>query len=441
MRVRSIHRAGAAAVLILGAMILSSCAIRGAQSAQSPLLKFFEKRVGLIMYIAPDGNVRVIDQKGGTSRALTKDAGTHGNATVVYISPAWSPDGKLVAFTRMTVDGSREVTDASLFTAARDGRNLTRVLSGSRLRPFYLYWSPDSMKVSLLSSVQGEDTLELGLAPAGVEGGYRSLDQGAPFYWDWRADSLSMVAHVNTGHPGTDGERLSLLNLEPDLHRSEVSVDPGMFQAPSFSPDGKSIAYVSTSQSVSTLHLRALDGSDERTVATDAGSAFMEFSHDGKRLVYLASESVQPVPMGTLTVVDLDGKSRKRTLKESPVLEFFWAPDGRTLAFAVPDSTGDVDPMFLQNENAAYVRLMGYDAASGKTWVIARFPPSRGFFSVLPYFDQYQRSSTIWSPDSRFIGFTALAADGSAGLFVAHADGNIKPRFLTPGDYAFWSWK
>jgi hypothetical protein len=89
----------------------------------------------------------------------------------------------------------------------------------------------------------------------------------------------------------------------------------------------------------------------------------------------------------------------------------------------------------------AYVRLKGYDVTSGKTWVIARFPPSRGFFSVLPFFDQYQRSSTMWSPDSRFIGFTALAADGSAGLFVARADGVIKPRYLAPGDYAFWSWK
>ncbi len=441
MRVRSIRRAAAAAALILGTAALGSCAFRGAQSEQSPLLKFFERRAGLIVYIAPDGNVRVIDQKGGTSRALTQDAGASGSSTVVYTSPAWSPDGRLLAFARMTLDASREVTDASLFTTARDGRNLTRVLSGSRLRPFYLYWSPDSMKVSLLSSVQGETTLELGLAPAGVEGGYRTLDQGAPFYWGWRADSRTMVAHVNIGRPGTDGERLSLLNLEPDLSRTEVSAGPGLFQAPSFSPDGKSIAYASTSQSVSTLHLRAFDGSGERTVATDAGSPFLEFSGDGKRIAYLAVVSIQPIPAGTLTVVDLSGEMKKRTLKESPVLEFFWAPDGRTLAFAVPETSGDIDPMFLQNENAAYIRLMGYDAVSAKTWVIARFPPSRGFFSVLPYFDQYQRSATIWSPDSRFIGFTALTADGSPGLFVARADGNVKPRFLTPGDQAFWSWK
>jgi Tol biopolymer transport system component len=441
MRVKSILRAAVPAALVVVAAILSSCEVRGAQAAQSPLLRFFERRVGFILYIAPDGNVRIIDQKGGSSRALTTDAGTDKGGVVAYTSPAWSPDGKLVAFTRMTLDASHVVTDASLFTAARDGRKLTRVLSGSRLRPFYLYWSPDSRSVSLLSSVEGESFLEMGMAPAGVEGAYRTLDQGSPFYWDWRADSRSIVVHVNTGQPGADGERMSLLSLEPQLNRSEMGVDPGVFQAPSFSPDGKSIAYASTSQAVSTLHLRALDGSGERTVATDTGGAFLEFSRDGKRIAYLAAQRVQPVPLGTLTIVDLGARPKKLTLKEAPVLEFFWAPDGRTLAFVVPDTAENVDPLFLRNDGVAYVRLMGYEVTSGRTWVIARFPPSRGFFSVLPFFDQYQRSSTMWSPDSKFVSFTALTAEGDAGLFVVSADGNVKPRFLTLGDDAFWSWK
>jgi dipeptidyl aminopeptidase/acylaminoacyl peptidase len=347
----------------------------------------------------------------------------------------------MVAFSRMTVDGSRNVTDTSLFTARRDGGRLTRVLSGARLRPFYLYWSPDSTQVSVLSSVEGETFLELGLAPAGVEGAYRSLDQGAPFYWAWRGDSHTIVAHVNLGVPGSEGERLSLLSLAPGFNRSEIGADPGAFQAPSFSPDGKSIAYASTAEAVSTLHLRAMDGSGERTVATDTGGAFLEFSRDGARLAYLAAIRLQPVPAGTLTVVDLRAGGKKKTLKETPVLEFFWAPDGRTLTFVVPDTSENIDPMFMRNERLPYIRLMGYDAATGATWVIARFPPSRGFFSVLPYFDQYQRSSTMWSPDSRFIGFTALTADGSPGLFVARADGNIRPRFLASGDDAFWSLK
>ena len=441
MRLRTILRTALSAGLALGAAILSSCSARGAQMPQSPLLKFFERPAGLIVFIAPDGNVRVIDQKGGGMKALTSDAGNGGDGQVIYASPAWAPDGKQVAFTRMTVDAARQVTDASLFTAGKDGRNLTRLLSGSRLRPFYLYWSPDSRMVSLLSSVDQEGTLELGVATAGVEGGYRSLDRGSPFYWAWRADSRALIEHVNTGQPGSGGERLSLLSLGPEVSRALIKADPGAFQAPSFSADGKSVAYASTSEAVSTLHLSSADGSTDRAVATDRGGMFLAFSRDGRRLAYLAALQLNPVPLGTLSIVDMGSRSAKKTLKEEPVVEFFWSPDGRTLAFIVPDSAEGVDRMFAQSDSLAYVRLMGFDVASGRTWTIARFPPSRGFFNVLPFFDQYQRSSTMWSPDSRLIGFTALTAEGSSGLFVARADGNIRPRFLTPGDYAFWSWK
>jgi len=62
MRVRTILRAGLPAALALGAAILSSCSTHGGQMPQSPLLKFFERPAGLIVFIAPDGNVRVVDQ-------------------------------------------------------------------------------------------------------------------------------------------------------------------------------------------------------------------------------------------------------------------------------------------------------------------------------------------------------------------------------------------
>lgn len=435
----SLRRAAASAAVALLAAVLCSCQVRGTQMSQSPLLKFFERPVGLIMFIAPDDNVRLIDQKGGAARALTSDAGTTADGQVLYMAPAWSPDGTRVAFTRLTLNSARDIVDASLFTAGRDGRSRTTVLSGSRLRPFYLYWSPDSRMVSLLSSVDGESSLEMGVAPAGVEGEYRALDHGAPYYWAWRSDSRAIVAHANAGQPGSDAERLSVLSLEPSAASAPITAGPGVFQAPSFSPDGKTVAYASTAESVSTLHLSAPDGSADRTVATDTGGVFLELSRDGRRLAYLAAQRFQPVPMGTLTIVDIGSAARTRTVKEQPVIEFFWAPDGKTLAFLVPDSGDGIDSMFLSSDAVAYVKLMGCDAASGKTWTIARFPPSRGFFAVLPFFDQYQRSSTIWSPDSRFVTFTALMADGTSGVLVSRADGNIKPRWIATGDDAFWS--
>ncbi|MGD0726067.1 MAG: hypothetical protein ABSB63_10950 [Spirochaetia bacterium] len=426
--------------------MLCACQMRGARA--SVFLRALSPGSGLICYLAPEGNIRLIDTRTGHERALTDDAGKNADGAVVYAAPTWSPDGSLIAFARISVNADSTLTDASLYTEAIDGKRLARLLSGTRLQPFYFFWSPDSRRVSLLSQVLGESALELGIATAGADGDYRSLDGGAPFYWDWLGDGRTVVAHVNGGQNAKGGERLSVLKVDSASVRSDVKVEGGFFQAPNISPDGKSFVYASSNLSGFTLHLRALDGSADRTIASGEGGTYFSLSSDGKRLAYLAAAAMQPFPLGKLTIVDLDGKAVSRvgsagarTVEDAPVLAFFWAPNGRSLAYIVPETNGNIDPEFLHADGAPYLRLVGCDATTGRTWTIARFPPARGMFSVIPFFDQFQRSATIWSPDSRYILFTALTADGSPGLFVARADRTVTPRFLTAGDYAFWSWK
>jgi dipeptidyl aminopeptidase/acylaminoacyl peptidase len=335
-------------MVVIGAAVVCSCQMRGARTAQSPFLKFLERGSGLICYLAPDGNIRLIDQKGGRGNALTTDAGKNGDGAVFYGSPTWSPDGKLIAFARFSLDSESNIADASLFTVRADGKSLAHLLSGTRLQPFYLFWSPDSRRVSLLSQVRGEGGLEMGVATAGAEGDYRSFDGGSPFYCDWLRDGRTLVAHVNIGQTGETAERLSVLKIDGQPARSDIRVASGYFQAPNISPDGRSFAYASSTLSSFTLHLRTLNGSIERSLATDIGGAFFSFSGDGKRIAYLAAAAVQPVPQGKLTILDLAGKAQPRTLTDVPVLAFFWAPDRHTLAYIVPETSGDIDQVFLR---------------------------------------------------------------------------------------------
>ena len=441
MRALVFHKGRLPALILIGAAVICSCQIREVRAAQGVLLRMLAPRSGLICYLAPDGNIRLIDPKSGREKALTDDAGRSAEGAVVYAAPTWSPDGSLIAFARISVNKEAALTDASLYTVEINGKRLSHLLSGTRLQPFYIFWSPDSRRVSLLSQVRGENALEMGIATANADGDYRSLDGGAPYYWDWLADGRTLVVHVNGGTNAKGSERLSVLKVDTESARSDVKVDGGFFQAPNISPDGRSFVYASSSESGFTLHLRALDGSADRDIANGKGGTFFSMSGNGKRLAYLDAAAMQPFPLGRLTIVDLTGRVKARTLSDAPVLGFFWAPDGRTLAYVVPELNGADDRQFLQSDSVPYLRLMGCDTTSGRTWTIARFPPSRGMFSVLPYFDQFQRSATIWSPDSRLILFTALTADGSSGLFVARADHTLTPRLLGSGDYAFWSWK
>ena len=293
--------------------------------------------------------------------------------------------------------------------------------------------------MSVLSQVQGERKLELGVAAEGKAGSYQKVDEGAPFYWDWLKDSRAIVVHANLGQRGDAVERLSVLHIAGETARADLPFEAGLFQAPNVSPDGKSVAYASTTASGFILRLRALGDATERVLARDLGGAFFSFSADGKRLAYLAANVAEPIPLGRLTILDVQQSLAARTIAEAPVLGFFWSPDGKTLAYLIPPTSDDMDSMFAQDQGQLYLQLMGCDAATGRTWLIARFPPSKGLLDVLPFFDQYQRSASLWSPDGKHIVFDATTASGQPGLFVASADGSIKPRFLAFGDFAFWS--
>ena len=417
------------------ALVLGSCRVRAGQTSESPFLRFFEKRSGLISFVAPDGNVHVIDQAGRGNRALTHDAGSQEGTQVSYSALTWSPDGTEVAFTRLEA-ASGDITGASLYAAHARGSGILRLFSSDRIQPFYLCWSPDSKRISLLSQVKGVAELELGMCPAGAQEQYVTVDRGAPYYWDWLSDSSSIAVHV---HGGSPEERLSLITLDPAPHRIDIPVQASIFQAPNVTPDGKSVIYVRGEDGRFTLRLLAFDASTERTVASDSGVPYFSLSRDGTRLAYLAALSVQPVPQGIFNIVSVDGSTPAIRLTEAPVLAFFWAPDGRKLALILPDTSASSDPMFQHSDVQVNLKLVGCDAVTGKTWVIARFPSARGLLSILPFFDQYQRSSTIWSPDSRYVVFTAFSQKGVPAVYVARADGSLRPRFLTPGDFAYWS--
>ena len=81
------------------------------------------------------------------------------------------------------------------------------------------------------------------------------------------------------------------------------------------------------------------------------------------------------------------------------------------------------------------------NVASKLTRTIAVFEPTQDFLQVLPYFDQYARSMTFWSPDSRQFVYTQTDANGAPGVWVADIAGNANPQRIGDGSIAVWSWK
>jgi len=418
------------------ALALSACG----QLPQDPLLRNLERKSGLIVYVGTEGNIHTVDQGGGNQTDITTDAGNAGDLLHFYQFPTWSPDGHKIAFAKISTQNQR-FESARVFTAEPAGQGLVEAYRSDEKYPVYLYWSPDSRRLTFIEST-GAGNLTLQMVEA-QGGDATTLDAGAPYYWSWSPDSRRVVVHVGATARG----RLSLLNLGDGVSEEGLSLQPAAFQAPSFSPDGQTLLLAAeTDAGDSALMLTDATGSVQSVLKLLDGPAAFGWSPDGRRVAYIASPRPNQLTLGPLTVLDPREPLKAKTTEDEGVWGFFWSPDSKKIAYFIPvvfqptpepGQTTAPDSLFL-------LQLYMLDAATGQSNEVATFAPTEDFQSVMQYFDQYQHSATIWSPDSKNLVISGYPLGGqpqTLGAWVVAASGNLEPRFLTEARVAFWSWK
>ena len=156
------------------------------------------------------------------------------------------------------------------------------------------------------------------------------------------------------------------------------------------------------------------------------------------------------LPMqGPIWVSDADGKNRKQITTED-ALAFYWSPDSKQIAYLTILMPGQSSGRFnsspglnIPQHQAETIRLRWNVVSSdgGKARTLATFVPTDNFISVLPFFDQYARSLTFWSPDSKHFVYTQSENDVDGGVWVADLDGGAAPHRVGDGTLAVWSWK
>ncbi|MEP7356232.1 MAG: hypothetical protein ABI847_03270 [Anaerolineales bacterium] len=433
-------------LMLLSVIALTACLPEGVRVPQSPLSALLERKSGLIAYLSGDGNIYTIDQGGGHKTSVTTDAFVDDNNFLFYGLPTWSPDSQSLAFASYTGVRGENPSSMSLFTAHKDGSELKEALQSDTPLIFY-YWSPDSRRLGLISSTANNSLAFEVVSPSGER---QLVDAGAPFYWSWAPDGHAILAHAGGASPGPDA-RLSLLQLDPTVTEQSFGLPPSEFRAPAFSPNGRQVLVASpgATDGKSDLLLTNSTGGDARSLAEydTAQSIAFVWSPDGSRVAYLLADSPLPGATGHLVVVDPAGKAKPVELDGTDVYAFFWSPDSQSLAYFTPaqstptgtinasnsDSSATADPLILN--------LSVLDAASGQTHSVATFPSSERFLAIIPYFDQYHPSLTIWSPDSKYLVVSAYSSDGVPGIYVTTAAGHIALSHIADGWMGFWSWK
>lgn len=430
---------------IVSAFLIASCLPRDMQVPQSPLLSTLERKAGLISYIGADGNMYVSDQGGGNLKQLTEDAvipEQQGGPVLYYQYPTWSRDGSQLAFLGISADGQQ--TKSKVMVANLDDDSVNEVYTSESEHPVYLNWSPDNANLSFISTTVSGQSMMLQSVPS--EGGERTiLDTGSPYYWSWAPDGKVMIVHAG-GAATSSPEHLAFLSVDT---ASETVTEHGLdstlasFQAPAWSPDGSRIAWARASEKKNEIIVTDAAGENPQTVGTFANKTAFAWSPDGTRLAYIDGEQeLDAGTIGPLHVVDLE--TSEDIVQEENVVAFFWSPSGEELAYFIllqtqveGSSSGDSSQAAAQYA----VNLHVLDVTNGESRELFTYRPTQQFFSILPYFDQYHQSATIWSPDNNNLVLSFLSQSGAPGIAVVAASGKLEPRFLAEGYLAFWSWE
>ncbi len=424
----------------LTALLLASCLPRDVQVPQSPLLSALEHKSGLIAYIGGDGNMYVSDQAGGKLRKLTDDASppqNQSNTYRVYQYPTWARDGNQLAFVGTSSQGA--TTKSELKVANINDENVSEVYASESEHPFYLYWSPDNANVSLLSASTSGQPMILQKVPA--DGGDRTIiDTGSPYYWSWAPDGSAMIVHTG-GVNSTSPEHLAFLSMDAEIIEDGLDTTPASFQAPAWSPDGRHILLTRVNdKGEKEIILTDGRGTFEKTIGTfDVNTAFA-WSSDSARVAFLSgAQSMTAGVIGALHVVDIE--TAEEVVKDENVYAFFWSPDGTRIAYFIPFLANQSTDGSQTSAQQLVLQLNMLDVTTGESRELFTYQPTEQFASILPYFDQYHQSVTIWSPDNNNLVLSFLDGSGNPGVAIVAASGQLQPRLLADGYLAFWSWK
>jgi TolB protein len=407
------------------------------QEADAPL--------GLIAFVGNDGNIYTIDREGKQQTAITQDANLipdSEHAGHVYMYPTWAPNGYRLAF--MSFSGSTQTyTQANLYTISSDGKKRVEAFSSQDSFPFYLFWSPNSKYVTFLSNSPNENGLSLNLAAA--EGGdSKIIGTGQPFYWDWSPDNQAIIAHTGGAASANPDASLAFYRLGGSIQKEALNLKPGPFQAPAWSPGGDELVLVAENSSgEEELILAGRDGTVKHVLAKLSGQASFAWSPKGNLLAYTIPATEDKSGLTSrLILLDPAQPEHGKDLMKGVLVGFFWSPDSRQIAYFILSAENQQGNSLnlIQNNTSFKLAVQVYDINSGETKQVSIFTPTDSFIQIFPFFDQYQRSGTIWSPDSKNLVLAGIDAKEGPSIFVVNVDGSKSQR-IAAGNLAFWSWK
>ncbi len=355
------------------------------------------------------GAVRVVEGDGSPVVELEPQPGD------AYRQPVWTSEDTILSSFSSIDDGAGL---ASIDPTTGEVEWATPMGSP----PFYYLPAPTG--ASDLSTSLRNDPSGAGLIAELVDrsGAVRPLATVSPFYATWSPDGGALGMHG-------EGRRLAVRTAGGTTTIAEPT---GGFQAPVWTSDGLvTIRTVDDDQVLSVW-----DGAEFRDVAGVAGPvrftaaagrvAIQSIAEDTSGGVQAAQRvpSTTELPGGRLLVVDLEsGVSETVSSVLTPM--FQWDPTGRRLLFATFEAEDELRFTWRVWEDGTVTELAPFVAQPG--W----------FRDVVPFFDQYVQSISLWAPDGSAVAYPEIV-DARPVVTIRSLDGSPATRLA---DATWVSWR